>query len=394
MRLCGAFSQLSDPGLDAGPSTPLRGPLSRLAYQQFGFNLAVMPEVARSVGLLLDHAPGVRGAPSADEWERALGVPLETYMRVALSMYVAVVHHDGKISRELLRQDHVASIFEPVDVDTALDVVDRLLAATLDQQRAWAVERRVPGYELWSPNPLQNTPLIPSGGDFVGPLPDWILGRMTPMGLYFTGVQAFGRRFTDALGTAFEQYIGAHLRLVEAAALHPQAVFGSPERATVDWFVVTEEVVVLVEVKSARPVLATRAGAEGGDADVLAKIGHARHQIDATSELLDSDHPAVGAIPKDRPVRGLVVTLEPFHLIDTFLYEDVLPRTRVPTCTASAHEVEAAVAALAGRPDAGARLFKALTPFPPAPPALRHACDGLASQPNPLIESYWSRLSR
>lgn len=80
MRLCGVFSELDDPDLADGPDGSLRGLLSRLAYQQFGFGGSLHDEAARSSGLLLDHAARITSGPSPEEWERLLGVPLETCM--------------------------------------------------------------------------------------------------------------------------------------------------------------------------------------------------------------------------------------------------------------------------------------------------------------------------
>jgi len=393
-RLCGVFSEVDDPELDAGPDASLRGLLTRLAYQQFGFGGSHHDEAARAVGLLLDHAPKVAGAPDPGEWEQLLGVPLETYMRVVFAVFVAAVQNPAGVTRTMLRLDHVAPVFAPAGPDQAMAVIDRWLSAPVLEHRAWALERRVSGRELWSPSPLQHRPLVSVGDELIAPVPEHVLGRMTPAGLWFTGLDAFGSRFTDTLGGAFESYVGAQLALLgTGATVHPEAVYGSPQRKTVDWFVVTDQAVFLVEVKTARPVVAVRTGSDDGDRHVLDRIGRARGQIDRTAELIAGGHPAVAHIPSDRPVRGLVVTLEPFHLVDTFLFDGVLPPARTPTATASAHDVEAVCAALAGRPDAGRRLLDALTPMPPAPPALRRASEGLPPARNPLLDGWWRRWS-
>lgn len=392
-KLCGVFAEVDDPDLGSGPDAPIRGMLTRLAYQQFGFGASFHDDAARSVGLLLDHAARVPGAPGPSEWEQALGVPLETYMWVVFSVFVAAVQNPGSLTRTLLRMDHVAPIFAPAGPDQAMDVLDRWLAAAVPDHRAWAAERAVPGRGLWSPNPLQHRPLVTIGDELVIPVPEYVLGRMSPSGLWFTGLGEFGRRFTDTLGTAFETYVGEQLSLIGAAAVHPEVVYGSPERKTVDWFVVTDDTVVLVEVKAARPAVAARTGTVGGDEQLLERIGKARDQIDRTAALLTEGHPAVSHIPSDRPVRGLVVTLEPFHMVDTFLYDGVLPASGTPTSTANAHDVETVCAALADRPDAGRLLLEALTAKPPAPPALRAALEGLPRARNPHLDRWWQQWS-
>lgn len=390
-RLCGAFSELDDPDLADEPDGFPRSLLSRLAYQQFGFNGNFHAEAARSIGLLLDHSTRVTDGPSPDEWERLLGVPLETYMQVVFAVFVACVQNPAAVTRAQLLQNEVAPIFAPARPDDAMAVIDQWLASSPQEHRAWARERVVPGRELWSPNPLQHRPLVAVGDELIAPVPDWVLGRMSPSGLWFTGLDAFGSRFTDALGTAFQNYIGDHLALIGAAEVHPEVVYGTPERRTVDWFVVTDEAVVLVEVKAARPVLATRIGSDDGDQQVLRRIGQARDQIDRTAAMLADGHSALTHIPADRPVRGLIVTLEPFHLVDTFLFDDVLPAAATTGATASAHDVESVCAVLADRPDAGQLLLGALTARPPTPPSLRRAAEGLAPQRNLLLDRWWRR---
>jgi hypothetical protein len=231
------------------------------------------------------------------------------------------------------------------------------------------------------------------GDDLVGPSPRYIIDRITPTGLYFIGLDVFGSRFTAALGCMFERYVGAQLRLLRHATVHDEVVYGSPERRTTDFFVVTDEVVVLVEVKASRPVLATRVGQPEGDEDIGKKIGNARTQILATAKLIEENHPAVADIPKGRPVRGLVVTLEPFHLVQTFLYEEVLGESPVPVTIAWAHDLEGVVATLAEHPDVGERLLRALTPEPDSPPSLLDAAQGLAAQPNPILSNGWDRFT-
>lgn len=157
-RLCGVFSEVDDPELKAGPDASLRGLMSRLAYQQLGFGASVHDEAARAVGLLLDHAPTVPGAPGPNEWREVLGVPLETYMRVVFAVFVAAVQNPASVTRRLLLLDHVAPVFAPATSAEAMGVVDKWLAAAVPEHRAWAPERRVPGRELWSPSPLQHRP--------------------------------------------------------------------------------------------------------------------------------------------------------------------------------------------------------------------------------------------
>ena len=392
--LCGYYLNVADPALnDMAGLDRLRQLMSRIAFEQFGFQYSVMENVGRTLSLLLDQATHCRGAPTPKDWTRALGVRLEDFMRTGLALHVAIVKNNGAISRHLLRADHVAPIFKPLSADGALGVADRLFVGMPEQHTAWGRRWEVAGHEKWSPNPLQNWPLVAIGDDLVGPSPRYIIDRITPTGLYFIGLDAFGPQFTDALGCMFERYVGAQLRLLRHATVHDEIVYGSPERRTTDFFVVTDEVVVLVEVKASRPVLATRLGQPEGDEDIGKKIGNARSQILATAKLIEDGHPAVAHVPNDRPLRGLVVTLEPFHLVQTFLFEDVLGDAPVPITITTAHELEGVVAMLAERSDLGERLLRALTPEADSPSSLRDAVRDLTPVPNPILSDGWGRFT-
>ena len=105
------------------------------------------------------------------------------------------------------------------------------------------------------------------------PSPRLIVNRITPTALYFIGLDGFGRGFTDSLGCLFEEYVNAQLGLLNHADIRREISYYSPIKKTVDFFVVTPEVVLLVEVKASRPTQDTRFGSPDGDTDVRKKIG-------------------------------------------------------------------------------------------------------------------------
>jgi hypothetical protein len=393
VRLCSEYVNVSDPDIDSpAGSDRLRHVMARITYEQFGFGYSLMEGIGRTLTLLLDHSDDCPGAPAAEDWAEVLGVPLEHFMRVGFGLHVAILSNGGGIDRSTLLMDHVMPVFSPLGPDQVSAVIDRYFARTVDQLRADGQAREVPQYEKWSPNPLQATPLIYLGGKLIGTVPRWIADRVTPTGLYYIGLDAFGTSFTDALGCAFEKYVGTQLALLNHAVVHPEVVFGSPERRTVDYFLVTDRAVLLIEVKAARPILASRMGLVSADDDFAAKIGHARDQIDTTALLLDDGHPALSHIPRDRPTFGLIITLEPWHLAETFLYEDLLTGARVPIAVTSAHALETVAPTLADRADTGDRLLQAFSRPPPAPPMFRNAIDGLSTVSNPLLQACWDRF--
>jgi hypothetical protein len=98
--------------------------------------------------------------------------------------------------------------------------------------------------------------------------------------------------------------------------------------------------VLLVEVKSAIPTEPVRLGTPDAADAIVGKLGKAIDQIDVTAQLIADRDPALAAVPADRPVLGLAVTLEPFHIANAF---SLLPAGRTPVTIADAAEIEALV---------------------------------------------------
>lgn len=392
--MCGYFSQLDDPALKQEPGLDrMRGMMSRIVYEQASYQYSEMENVGRSVALLLDHAEGCEGALSADEWRDLLGVTLEEFMRIGFGMHVAALRNGGRISRGLLEAPHVAPIFTPLPVEQALAVIDTMYAGAVAQLRDLGLVAEVRGLEKWSLNPLLVKPIVAIGADYVMPIPRYVIDRFTPTGLYFIALAKHGSRFTDALGCMFERYVGAQMSQIGVWTVYPEIVYGPNGEKTVDYFVVTDTCVLLVEVKAARPIEATRFGDPSSDDDIEKKIGHAIEQINNSAALLDTD-PALAHInPTGLPLRGMVVTLEPFHLINTLVYKDVLTPAKVPTVVVSAHELEGFIAAALPEPDPDVYLTAAYNPTDElAPKSLSAAVAGLEHPPNPILAEAWDRF--
>ncbi|MBM4510617.1 hypothetical protein GS425_05455 [Rhodococcus hoagii] len=99
-------------------------------------------------------------------------------------------------------------------------------------------------------------------------------------------------------GDSFEKYVGRHLALLEAAgaAVHPEVTYGKDTKKTVDYFVVFEEVVVLVEVKGMRANALAKAGIDAGLEQLVDKVQGARNQIDKTAKLIKDRIPELAFI--------------------------------------------------------------------------------------------------
>lgn len=397
VEMCAYYANVDDPVLeDTLGIERMRYMLNHLAYEQFESQYSPMENVGRTLILLSDCAAGCPSAPSPGKWESGLGAPLEGFIRLGFAMFTAAVKNNGQIERDTLLADHVAPIFSPLTAPEAVDILERWFARDLNELGGAALAEEAPGIEKWAFNPLIASPIVALPDDrFVVPWPRLLLDRISPSGLYFIGLELFGDRFPDTLGCMFEEYVGRQLALLEHADVYPEIVYGKPQRKTVDYFVVLAEVVLLIEVKAARPIRATGLGEPAGDDDTVKKIGKAFAQIETTTGLVQRGHPALAGIPKDRPLRGVVVTLEPFHLVNSVFYADLLSRPSIPTAVVSSHELEVFVGKIRRFPDIGERVVNALTPKGESGSiSLASAADDIAYQRNSLLDDAWERFSK
>lgn len=267
-----------------------------------------------------------------------------------------------------------------------------LLGCTLPEyvgtaQLAWASAAMCQGRFDPAVYDTADGPLTGFGSGYLCPIPGLALAKAAPWGIYFTGRERYGDAFARDLGHLFEQYIGRQLRLIPGAQALGEITYTErrAERKTVDWIVVLPEVVLLVEVKSAIPTEPVRLATAEASGALSLKLGKACKQIDTTAQLIADRHSAVSAVPTDRPVLGLAVTLEPFHVANAGF--DPLPTTTTHVTVADAAEIENLVT---------------ITDMPPGQLLLDRASDevrsawsldtilpGHARNRNPVLDEAW-----
>lgn len=195
-------------------------------------------------------------------------------------------------------------------------------------------------------------------------------------------------------GDAFESYVGAQLDLLTHAVVHREITYDKDSKKSCDYIVITDECVLLIECKSGRPNIEARLG---NGTDSMKKISKGKAQLETTAQLIKDRHTSFSHIPDDRPMLGLVVTLEPHYLAQT-LSEDILFSDVLPITDATVQDLELTTAALADRLDLGERLRDRIWPYPPwapRPPNLRKAVTDLAETAprNPIVEAGWDVLT-
>lgn len=198
-------------------------------------------------------------------------------------------------------------------------------------------------------NPLLSTPLVRGAFEdkWLAPCPPTLNLKTSPVGLAYAGSEKWGVRFRNDLGHRFEQYVGRQLRSNDEMYVRPEVVYGKDQR-TIDWFVVTPEVVLLVECKSAMPAQSIREGlVEHVDSHRRA-LAKGIKQLNRTLGLFRARSTVLDFLPNDRPVLSLLVTLGNFDMVDQPFVQTTLPKPDGLTAVVGVDFIERFVAMDAG----------------------------------------------
>ncbi|UYQ60671.1 hypothetical protein [Streptomyces peucetius] len=377
----------------------LEGFLLRLAGLQFTWQEDDFSELARSVAVLVQTKPSRSLEVLTAGWEQdLLGCPLADYGGLGLLLYTAATTRLGRFDLAWLPENEL-TVFEALTSRAAIKtVVERNFATDAAEGRARVAAGLLtsdPLLRRYNPNPLRARPLVRGYGcDYLISITPAVLGKVSPMGLYYTGRDHYTDdetflAFTRDLGDLFEQYVGRHLPFLPDAEVFPEIVYGKNGEKSVDWIVVLPGLVLLVEVKSVRPTAKLRLGPQQEFGDELdQKLGKAiGKQITNTAKLIRNRHAKFIHIPADRPMFGLVITMEPYHLVNTPDFRDTLPTTDVPTLVAPASELEDAV--IATDPGLEHALLAQIEQPTPAGWSLRALADGRPAI-NPILGGAWA----
>jgi hypothetical protein len=347
--ICAAFASLKMLRPQA-PIEELRAFFLRTSYQQLTYQSEVGYDVARSVAMFRDSLTAV--APTTltpDVLAQVLGGTVVEFVGTGWLLFASAMTNDGIFLDEWIDRPQFRDVIADLPAPTLRALIERSFAADIAAQRsdglAHATDCRADVQrEAFAYNPLQSRPLVTlAAGRYVIPSPLLLLRRITTTGIYYAAMAALGPSIGTDLGAVFEHYVGRQLAQVPGARLIPEITYGREHKRTVDWFLILDDMLVLVEVKAPRLTEAARMGDDVElTSDLDRTIGKARGQIDRTAALLAEppDELIAAGVPTDRPVRGLIVTLEPYYLVHSPLIAPLLPASATLTTTASVHDVE------------------------------------------------------
>jgi hypothetical protein len=349
LSCCAAYQALRDPELGRGGGDAIGHFLLRIAGEQLTFQQAILNDLSRPVALLEQTAPRKPLTVATSGWpERLLGCTLQEYAGAAILLHTGALRNSGTFDLDWLSQPQMEEITREVSADVLRRVIEEQFAATPTQLRGLQQDAEArtgaPGsqYRRFGFNPLSSRPAVAGLADgLLVPVPGYIVRKASPLGIYYAGLDKWGPPFTADLGELFEAYAGRQLGLLPDATVLPEIVYGRKKgERSVDWFVVFDDCVVLVEVKSTRPTEPVRL-ADDRIADALGgRLTDAVRQLNTSASLVRGRQQGFEGIPSDRPLVGLVVTMEPFHTVNTPFTRGYLPACDIPYRVCSALELE------------------------------------------------------
>jgi hypothetical protein len=350
LSCCAAYQALSDPELGVKKTPLALGHfLLRMGGQQLTFPQSHANDLARTVALLEQTQPVRAPKIATPGWpERLLGCSLREYVGTAILLYTSALKNQGLFDLEWLAQPQFEEITREIPADTLRRVIGDNYAADTDQLKAMQSEAErktgVPDaqYRRFGFNPLSGKPAVSGVTDgLLIPVPAYILRKASPLGIYYAGWDRWKGAFTTDLGYLFEAYVGRQLQLLPDAAVLPEIAYGRKKgEDSVDWFAVFEDCVVLVEVKSTRPTEPVRLADSGLEAVLGKVLSDAVDQLNKSAALIRDRTAGFEGIPKNLPMIGLVVTMEPFHTVDAPFTRSYLPQCDIPFRICSASELE------------------------------------------------------
>jgi hypothetical protein len=385
--------ELHQPGLNSSFNI-----LARIAYEQFPYQESIFEEMARPELFFSDYS-GRKPLEVITEQSltELLGAPVRTAVAVGLILYVGAQKNAGFFDPAWLDQPNFTKVLDVVPRERILAVIGSVFVSSIDQFKQQATKAPpLPYLERYLFNPLTGRPLLElRDGRLLAPVLQTIGRKLSPIELYYLGTKRWGQAFARDMGKLLEDYIGRQLASMPGVEVHPEVAYSEKRNViySVDWIVVFDNLVLLVEAKATRTPAAARAADVTAQGTYQATLGKAFKQINRTYRALQAKLPAFDHIPMDRPMLGLVATLDPWYMANSMARE-FLPATDVPTMVASVREVEHLVG-IGQRRSVSGVLSEIMRPDDERGTWELGTALGSFDEPadrNPLLDDAWARL--
>lgn len=393
LRCVEAYNDLDHPELAEQRLGAVANFLLRISNEQLIFNIPPMPTISRAVAIFTQTEPTVDLNVIHSGWdEELLGSKVTDYVGAGFLLQTACGPNQGKFDLAWLDED------SPLELNRYMDLAQtkKILTSQFMTSRAPFVRENSATYHdgpyrRFSYNPLFRRPAVKiSPTTAVTPVPHSIMLKVSPQGIYYAGVAKWGNRFAKDVGNLFEQYVGRLLKLIPNGIVYPEIVYGRSGQKTVDWIVVLDQVVILVEVKSVRPTDPVRMAHNEWAAELTRMLGKGFEQLNTTDSLIESAHPRLGEIPRDRQRVGMVVTMEDFHVVNaSFIRKLYRSDEKIRSLVVSSIELEWLVTI---KQDPGEFLRDLLFDSEAEGWSVRSKFGSVGTRPNEVIGRAWDAL--
>lgn len=387
-----AYRNLLDPELSPDDPAAVAGFLLRIGYEQLPFGLSLKGEIARNIAIFEQTQPSRPLTVIQPGWDQELlGCSLSQYAGIGFCIYAVASQQQGRFSAHWLNDPELQFLTTHIPIPLMREVIDHEFTGDRDYFRAFVDADEPSPYRRFGYNPLVGRPVVRIRNQLLVPVPLQVIRKISPVGLWYTGVDRWENAFADDVGNLFEQYVGRVLRTIPDAQVYPEVVYDRDgAKRSVDWIVVWDNAVLLVEVKATRSTQSIRTGTAQGWIDLKARLGKAYTQVAKTSDLINYGHPKFSHIPKDLPRIGLILTMEPFPFVDSRLMRDLIGvAPSIPMRLCSINELEW----LACLPDRGVgeHLFELMTdPARDGWEVLGQEYAGVEFAPSAVLDQAWN----
>jgi hypothetical protein len=321
----------------------------RVGFQQFLYQQPIFNDTARLRPMLSRPFPSDRYRHiSASVVTQLLGTGIDTYVDLAPFFLAAVMTNQGRFDPAWLKQPNFRELTTHFPIADILAVY-RAMMRPADELRKLIRPNRNPDLRLrqYDFNPLVASPFVGlPDGTGVAPQPFFVTGRFTPSALYYAGIAKHGNDFATELGYVNEEYVLAQLeQLRPIGAQVTGEVEWKKGSKTVDAAVAAVDQLVLVEVKSVRPILSARTDLASYIAHLARDLKKAFDQLRLTYDLWKAGNAALGHLPPPgTPVSGLVVVPEPLYFVNHAAFRAGLPEVPFNVAIVSLTDLEHLVA--------------------------------------------------
>ncbi|EHB58714.1 hypothetical protein MycrhDRAFT_1150 [Mycolicibacterium rhodesiae JS60] len=344
LRCAGAYAaQVDLKPSEGGEDDPLVGFLLRIGHEQLVYNQSRYHDLGRSAAIFDQTAPTKPLQVLDGNWiEDLLGCSISQFVGIGFVAHTAAVKNNGRFLEDWLDDPALSALTSKIPIQLMRDVVEGKFVGDLPFFQAERPVFRPSKQRRYTFNPLLDKPIVSGIGESrLVPVPGMIDRKISPLGLWYMGFEKWGTPFADDVGELFEQYVGRQLKLIPDVVVHPEIVYNNQQNRSVDWIVVGEHAVVLVEVKSTRPTEPIRLGASTAFSALGKKLGKAYGQIETSNDKIAQRDSAFNAIPDTLPRIGLIVTMEDFPIANTPMIRGALNISpSIPICVCSSEELE------------------------------------------------------